>query len=115
MLLARSPQVLCLDEPFGALDALTRQEMYSLLLSLWDGGAPSALGGRTVVLITHDVHEAILLADRLLIAQRRPVTDVVSVDVSFPRPRTFDRMFDSDARAVAEHVFQLLLPLSAMH
>ena len=73
--------VLCLDEPFAALDALTRQEMQD-----WLAGALVAQP-RTVVLVTHDVEEAIVLADRVLVMSRRPGRVVACLDVGAARPR----------------------------
>jgi len=74
--------VLCLDEPFAALDALTRQEMQD-----WLAGA-LALAPRTVVMVTHDVEEAIVLADRVVVLSPRPARVVATLDVDVPRPRT---------------------------
>lgn len=73
--------VLCLDEPFAALDALTRQDMQD-----WLAGALLAQP-RTVVLVTHDVEEAIVLADRVLVMSPRPGRVVASLDVDAARPR----------------------------
>ncbi|MBW3607169.1 MAG: ABC transporter ATP-binding protein [Actinobacteria bacterium] len=73
--------VLCLDEPFAALDALTRQEMQD-----WLAGALLAQP-RTVVLVTHDVEEAIVLADRVLVMSPRPGRVVATLDVAVERPR----------------------------
>ena len=73
--------VLCLDEPFAALDALTRQEMQD-----WLAGALVAQP-RTVVLVTHDVEEAIVLADRVLVMSPRPGRVVACLDVAAARPR----------------------------
>jgi NitT/TauT family transport system ATP-binding protein len=73
--------VLCLDEPFGALDAITRAEMQDWL------ARALAREPRTVVLVTHDVEEAILLADRVLVLSPRPGRIVAEIDVSAPRPR----------------------------
>lgn len=73
--------VLCLDEPFGALDAITRQEMQE-----WLTGA-LVREPRTVVLVTHDVEEAIVLADRVAILSPRPGRVLAELDVDLPRPR----------------------------
>jgi ABC-type nitrate/sulfonate/bicarbonate transport system ATPase subunit len=73
--------VLCLDEPFGALDALTRREMQE-----WLAGA-LASEPRTVLLVTHDVEEAALLADRIVVLSPRPGRVVAEVRVGLPRPR----------------------------
>jgi len=90
--------VLCLDEPFAALDALTRQEMQD-----WLAGA-LALAPRTVVLVTHDVEEAIVLADRVLVLSPRPgrVTAALDVDVPRPRARTDARLVALRERALQE-------------
>jgi ABC-type nitrate/sulfonate/bicarbonate transport system ATPase subunit len=74
--------VLCLDEPFGALDAITRQEMQE-----WLTGALMR-EPRTVVLVTHDVEEAIVLADRVAVLSPRPGGVVAELTVDLPRPRT---------------------------
>jgi NitT/TauT family transport system ATP-binding protein len=79
-LLAGRP-VLCLDEPFGALDALTRQRMQT-----WLAGA-LAQEPRTVLLVTHDVEEAVLLADRVVLLSERPGRVVAELDVPLERPR----------------------------
>jgi ABC-type nitrate/sulfonate/bicarbonate transport system ATPase subunit len=79
-LLAGKP-VLALDEPFAALDALTRQEMQG-----WLAGA-LAQEPRTVVLVTHDVEEAVVLADRVVVMSPRPGHAVAELDVRLPRPR----------------------------
>jgi len=79
-LLAGRP-ILCLDEPFAALDALTRQDMQT-----WLAGALAA-DPRTVVLVTHDVEEALVLADRVVVLSPRPGRVVATLDVAAPRPR----------------------------
>jgi NitT/TauT family transport system ATP-binding protein len=79
--LAVRPQVLLMDEPFGALDAQTRNEMQDLLLRIWDETAA------TVLFVTHDVAEAVYLADRMYIVSARPGTIVEEIPVPFGRPR----------------------------
>ncbi len=88
--------VLCLDEPFGALDAITRMDLQS-----WLEGVLRA-EPRTIVLVTHDVEEAIVLADRVLVLSRRPgrVVAELVVDVARPRPRTDPRMLALRERAL---------------
>jgi len=79
--LAVRPQIILMDEPFGALDAQTRGDMQELLLRIWDETAC------TVLFVTHDVEEAIYLADRIFILSARPGTIVEDVPVPFERPR----------------------------
>jgi ABC-type nitrate/sulfonate/bicarbonate transport system ATPase subunit len=79
--LAVRPQVLLMDEPFGALDAQTRNEMQTLLLHIWDETAA------TVLFVTHDVAEGVFLADRIYVVSPRPGTIVEEIPVPFARPR----------------------------
>jgi ABC-type nitrate/sulfonate/bicarbonate transport system ATPase subunit len=79
-LLAGKP-VLALDEPFAALDAITRQEMQGWLGHVLDSEP------RTVILVTHDVEEAVVLGDRLVVMSARPGRTVSEIDVALPRPR----------------------------
>jgi NitT/TauT family transport system ATP-binding protein len=75
------PQMLLLDEPFGALDALTREELSLELSRLWQNL------GRTALLITHDIEEAILLGDRVIVMSKRPGRIRLDIPVELPRPR----------------------------
>lgn len=80
---ANHPKLLLLDEPFGALDALTRGTIQDELLKIWGGT------GQTVFMITHDIDEAILLADRILLMTNGPFARVAeSVEITIPRPRS---------------------------
>lgn len=79
--LAVRPQVVLMDEPFGALDAQTRGNMQNLLLDIWEQSAS------TVLFVTHDVEEGIYLGDRLFILSARPGTIMEDVPVPFRRPR----------------------------
>ena len=97
-LLAGKP-VLALDEPFASLDALTRAE-----LQAWLAGA-LAREPRTVVLVTHDVEEAVMLADRVIVLSPRPGRAVSSLEVSLPRPR---KRTDPDVVALREQAISAL-------
>ncbi len=87
--LANDPEILLLDEPFGALDHQTRELMQELLLEIWEEGDDSgAAGGRkTVLFVTHDIDEAVFLANRVLVMSARPGRIKAEVAVPLPYPR----------------------------
>jgi NitT/TauT family transport system ATP-binding protein len=97
-LLAGKP-VLALDEPFASLDAITRAEMQGWLSQVL------ASEPRTVVLVTHDVEEAVVLADRVVVMSARPGRDVASIEISKPRPR---RRTDPEVVALREQALRAL-------
>jgi NitT/TauT family transport system ATP-binding protein len=82
--LALRPALILMDEPFGALDAQTRSEMQQLLLKVWEETAS------TILFVTHDVEEAIYLADRIFVMSAHPGTIVEDVQVPFDRPRSLE-------------------------
>jgi ABC-type nitrate/sulfonate/bicarbonate transport system ATPase subunit len=97
-LLAGKP-VLALDEPFAALDAITRHEMHGWL------GHVLEVEPRTIVLVTHDVEEAVVLADRVVVLSPRPGRAVAELEVSLPRPR---RATDLAVLELREHALKAL-------
>jgi len=88
--LAQDPAVLLMDEPFGALDAFTRDEMNLLLLKLWSETR------KTVAFVTHNIGEAIFLADRVVVMTPRPGRLARIYEIELPRPRTIEMTFEPD-------------------
>lgn len=101
---AISPKLLLLDEPFGALDALTRGTIQDELLKIWAGT------NQTVFMITHDIDEAILLADRILLMTNGPFARVAeSVDITIPRPRVRTEIIEHpNYYPIRNHLVQFL-------
>lgn len=93
---------LLLDEPFGALDALTRREMQNWLLSIWNEMQ------NTVLFVTHDIEEAILLADKILVLGKRPAEIVDEIKVPFPRPRNPEIILSPEILELKTKLFYLL-------
>ncbi len=100
--LANDPEVLLMDEPFGALDAQTRAIMQELLVTLWQRTP------KTIVFVTHDIDEALFLGDRVYIMTARPGQIKQTLDVNLPRPRVFemttDPQFVEQKRAVLNSI-----------
>ncbi len=99
--------VLLLDEPFGALDALTRAEMQRWLERMWEEFR------WTVLLITHDVREAVFLSDRIYVMSQRPGTVVSTIAVPLPRPRTMAMVADPVFARIEADLLAILLEGSA--
>ena len=89
--LIHDPRLLLLDEPFGALDAFTREDLWQVLQKLWMERNP------TVILVTHDLREAVFLADTVHVMSARPGRVLVSHHVDIRRPRTLDDLFTDKA------------------
>lgn len=97
------PRFLMMDEPFGALDMITRERMATELLRIW-ANSP----GTTIVFITHSISEAVLLSDRIVVLSARPGSVVRIIDVPLPRPRT-DAVRRSPEFSLVENEIRLIL------
>ncbi|MGG5822703.1 ABC transporter ATP-binding protein [Falsiroseomonas sp. HW251] len=100
--LVNDPEVLLLDEPFGALDAQTRSMMQELLLAIWERHH------RTVLFVTHDVEEAVFLADRVIVMSRAPGRIMADVTIDLPRPRSFEVLTEPAFTAYKRDVLTLV-------
>ena len=96
------PSLLLMDEPFGALDAMTREEMSLELLRIWDERR------KTILFVTHSIPEAILLADRVVVMTPRPGRIARVLEIELPRPRTMALEFDPRFKAYSDDVRSLI-------
>lgn len=96
--LIQQPRVLLLDEPFGALDAMTREKISLDLLRVW------AEYQQTVLMVTHDINEAVLLSDRILVMSQRPGRLIVDIDVPLERPRKQEMLYTTAFVETAKEV-----------
>ncbi|MBM7060254.1 ABC transporter ATP-binding protein [Pseudomonas sp. UL073] len=100
--LANDPQILLMDEPFGALDSQTRLQMQQLLLRVWEHSK------KTVVFVTHDIDEAILLGDRVYVMGARPGRIKQILDVPIDRPRNLDVVMEPEFIRMKRQILGLL-------
>jgi NitT/TauT family transport system ATP-binding protein len=93
--LIHDPDILLLDEPFGSLDALTRERMWTELSRIWQAQQPAQGGGpgKTVLMVTHSIGESLFLADRVLVLTARPGRVKLDLKVDLPRPRLDDMRY----------------------
>ena len=102
--LIHEPKMLLLDEPFGALDAFTREELWCMLRDLWQEKP------FTVILVTHDLREAVFLADTVYVMSARPGRVLLRQPIDLPRPRdldlTYTDAFAQHVHALREHIGQ---------
>ncbi len=96
--LIQRPEVLLLDEPFGALDAFTREQISIDLMQMW------ASLHQTVVMVTHNIDEAVLLADRILVFSSRPGQIVADIPINLPRPRRIEDSYRAEFGQLAGQV-----------
>lgn len=100
--LAYRPQMLLMDEPFGALDAQTRRLMQELLINVWETHRT------TVLFVTHDIEEALLLSDRVYVMTARPGTIKAEIRVDLPRPRSVDMEVSPAFLAMRKRLLDLI-------
>jgi len=96
------PSLLLMDEPFGALDAMTREELGLELLRIWDARR------KTILFVTHSIPEAILLADKVVVMTPRPGRVARVISIELPRPRTVELEFDAKFKAYSDEVRGLI-------
>lgn len=104
--LANQPRILLMDEPFGALDAQTRARLQAYLLQIWKNI------DITIIFITHDLDEAVYLADRILVLKAHPGEVEEIIEVPVPRPRTPDQFISPEFLATKKRLEQLIHPKS---
>jgi NitT/TauT family transport system ATP-binding protein len=100
--LVTDPPLLLMDEPFGALDALTRELMGLELQRIW------SIARKSVLFVTHSIPEAVFLGDRVVVMSSRPGRVIADIEVPLPRPRTLDSLADPEAASVISQVRELL-------
>ncbi|HVQ77139.1 MAG TPA: ABC transporter ATP-binding protein [Candidatus Binatia bacterium] len=105
--LVHDPGLLLMDEPFGALDAMTREEMSLELLRIWDERR------KTILFVTHSIPEAILLSDRVVVMTPRPGRLARVLEIDLPRPRRVEMEFDDRFRRYSEEIRSLIAIRSA--
>jgi NitT/TauT family transport system ATP-binding protein len=96
--LVQDPDILLLDEPFGALDAITRERMGGELLRIWNARR------KTVIMITHNIQEALFLADRIIILSNRPAKIILDMEVELERPRSEDTRYSKEFIRLEKHL-----------
>ena len=104
--IVHQPSLLMLDEPFAALDAFTREELWLVMQNLW------LTQHFTAILVTHDLREAVLLADRVLVFSPRPGQVIYARDVPFARPRTLETTYQAEFTAIVHDLHEKIRPQS---
>jgi NitT/TauT family transport system ATP-binding protein len=100
--LVTDPHLLLLDEPFAALDAITREAMQNELLSIWNQTR------KTVLMVTHQIDEAVLLSDRVIVFSNRPAKVIAEIKINLPRPRTADVRYNALFDELVKSIFSLI-------
>lgn len=107
--LVHDPEILLLDEPFGALDALTRDQMNYDLQRIWQEKR------KTAILVTHSIDEAVWLSDRVLVITPRPARVAEDIKIDFPRPRSLEMKTSHEFNGHVAHVRELFKDLGVFH
>lgn len=105
--LIHEPELLMLDEPFGALDQFTREELWEIMQALWLDRRP------TVLLVTHDLKEAGYLANRICVMRARPGRIVEEQEIDFPRPRSIETTFTPEFSALTQRLREAIVAVRA--
>jgi NitT/TauT family transport system ATP-binding protein len=100
--LAFNPKVLLMDEPFGALDAQTRETMQEEVTRLWERTR------KTIVFVTHDIEEAVFLGDRVVVLSARPGRIREEVKIDLPRPRTLEIKKSMQCHEYRNHIWDMI-------
>jgi NitT/TauT family transport system ATP-binding protein len=102
------PPILLMDEPFGALDALTRDEMAVELMRLWEDTR------KTILFVTHSIDEAVLLSDRVIVMSPRPGSIRLIIEIDLPRPRSMDVRYQSEFAHYSQQIRDLIFGDSSL-
>jgi NitT/TauT family transport system ATP-binding protein len=105
--LVHDPALLLMDEPFAALDAMTREHMMVELQRTWSST------GKSVLFITHSIPEAVFLSDRVVVLSPRPGRVLQTLDIDLPRPRTIDTMGSPHFAALCQELRQVFARMEA--
>jgi len=97
-----NPSILLMDEPFGALDEITRDRLNLELLRVWENMK------HTVIFVTHSIREAVLLSDRIVVLSKRPGKIVSILEVNLPRPRKTSSRYTEEFLSIAKEAHRLL-------
>jgi len=100
--LANDPEIILMDEPFDSLDAQTKAKTQRWLLDIWDKNK------KTIIFVTHDIEEAIFLADRIIVMTKRPGRIKKELKIDLPRPRTFETTLQEKYQKYKSQIFELL-------
>jgi NitT/TauT family transport system ATP-binding protein len=100
--LIHNPKLLLMDEPFGALDAITRERMNLELIRIWQEAK------KTILFVTHGINEAVFLSDRIIVLSARPSRMVQALDIGLPRPRTLEVRASPDFGKYALQIYNSL-------